>query len=82
MAIATLTSKGQITIPKQVRESLRLHDGEKVQFLLHGSGEAIMKPINRTVDEVFGRLQRPKAKPHSVREMNKAIGKRLRKSQV
>ena len=80
MTIATLTSKGQITIPKRVRESLHLHDGEKVQFLLHGSGEAILKPINRTVDEVFGRLQRPNAKLHSVSEMNKAIGKHLRES--
>ena len=81
MAIATLTSKGQVTIPKQVRESLCLHDGEKVQFLLNGAGEAILKPINRTVDDVFGRLQRPKDRAHSVSEMKAAIGKRLRKSQ-
>ena len=78
MVTAKLTSKGQITIPKQIRESLHLHNGDKVQFLLQESGEAILRPITRTVDEVYGKLKKPKAQPHSVGEMNAAIRKRMR----
>nr|MBC8379657.1 AbrB/MazE/SpoVT family DNA-binding domain-containing protein [Planctomycetota bacterium] len=33
MALATLTSKGQVTIPKTVRNSLHLHAGDKVEFV-------------------------------------------------
>ncbi len=34
MAQATLTSKGQVTIPKEIRDALRLSTGEKIEFIL------------------------------------------------
>jgi len=34
MALATLTTKGQVTIPKEVRESLRLHTGDKIEIVV------------------------------------------------
>lgn len=82
MVTATLTSKGQITVPKQIRESLHLHNGDKVQFLLRNDGEAILKPITKTVDEVFGRMRKPNSRAHSVGEMNAAVKKRIRKRQA
>jgi len=44
MAIeATVTSKGQVTIPKEVRKSLNLKSGEKIVFVIRGK-EAILMP--------------------------------------
>ena len=39
MVTATLTSKGQLTIPKAVRDSLHLHTGDRVAFVVHGDDE-------------------------------------------
>ena len=78
MTTATLTSKGQVTIPKQVRESLHLHAGDRIEFLVHGSSEAVLKPITRTVSDVFGCLHQPSQKAVSVDEMNEAIAQRVR----
>ena len=78
MVTATLTSKGQITIPKSIRESLHLHTGDRVAFLLHGDTEAVLKPVTKSVDEVFGKL-RDEAQPRrSIEEMNAAVAKRMR----
>lgn len=78
MAQATLTSKGQVTIPKEIRDALRLSTGEKLEFILSDKNTVILKPVTRKVDEVFGRLRRyRKRTPVSVEEMNEAIGNRL-----
>ena len=45
MALATLTTKGQVTIPKEVRESLHLHSGDKIEFFVKESGETVIRPI-------------------------------------
>lgn len=79
MAIATLTSKGQITIPKSVRDSLNLRSGDRVAFVLHSATEALLKPITKSVDQVFGLLQRPNQPAKSVDDMNRAIAQRMRK---
>ncbi len=78
MTTATLTSKGQITIPKAVRDSLNLRSGDRVAFVVHGDSEAVLKPITKTVDQVFGILQRPGQPARSVDDMNKAIARRMR----
>lgn len=78
MTVATLTSKGQVTIPKAVRESLRLHAGDKVEFVVTDSKEALLRPITRKVDEVFGRLHKTGRKPISVDRMNIGIRQKMR----
>ncbi len=78
MTTATLTSKGQVTIPKQVRELLHLHSGDRIEFLVHGNAEALLKPITRTVSDVFGCLHDSNQKAVSVEEMNEAIAQRVR----
>ena len=77
MTSATLTSKGQITIPKSVRDSLHLQTGDKVDFVITQHGEALLKPVTKKVDDVFGRLHDPHREPVSVEKMNSAIGRRL-----
>jgi AbrB family looped-hinge helix DNA binding protein len=78
MVTATITSKGQITIPRSVRESLHLHSGDRIAFILHGEAEAVMKPVTKTVDQVFGRLQKNGRAGKTVAEMNHAIMSRMR----
>jgi antitoxin PrlF len=78
MTTATLTSKGQITIPKAVRDSLRLHSGDKIAFVMHDEKEAVMKPVTKTVDQVFGRLHKAGQVGRSVDELNRAVRQRMR----
>lgn len=78
MTLATLTSKGQVTIPKAIRESLRLHAGDKVEFVITESKEALLRPITKKVDEVFGRLHKTGRKPISVGKMNNGISQKMR----
>ena len=78
MVTATLTSKGQITIPKSVRRSLNLHTGDKVEFVVHGDSEAMLRPITKSVDDVFGSLHLPETAAKTVDEMNAAIRVRIK----
>ncbi len=48
MASATVTSKGQITIPKEVRDALHLASGDSVVFVVRDGGVVEMRP--QTVD--------------------------------
>jgi len=78
MVTATLTSKGQLTIPKAVRDSLNLHAGDRVAFIVHNDTEAVLKPVTKSVDEVFGRLHCAGQQRKSVEDMNAAVAKRMR----
>jgi len=71
MARATITSKGQIAIPKEVRDRLRLKPGDRVEIYVEPDGRAV---IERTLklEELIGILPRPK-KSLTVEEINQAI---------
>ncbi len=71
MTLATLTSKGQVTIPKKVRDALRLHTGDKIHFFITRDGDAILRPMARKVDDVFGRLRKYGGRAVSVEEMDR-----------
>lgn len=43
----TLTSKGQVTIPKAVRDQLDLKPGSKVEFRLNDAGEVVVRKSHR-----------------------------------
>ena len=79
MSQATITSKGQITIPKDVRNILHLESGSKVDFLINDNGEAVMRSLSKTTEDVFGILSSPKRKKVSVREMDKKLKNTLKK---
>jgi len=81
MALATLTSKGQVTIPKAIRDSLGLKTGDKLEFGILKSNEAFIKVVTKKVDDVFGILHKPSKEPVSVKEMNAAIRQKMRKLQ-
>jgi antitoxin PrlF len=56
MKEAKITSKGQITIPKEVRKALGLKEGKEVVFII-GGGEAIMKPKAKNPMEELVKLR-------------------------
>jgi AbrB family looped-hinge helix DNA binding protein len=75
MAVATLTSKGQTTIPSEVRSYLGLHTGDKLEFIIEEDGRVILEALTSDVRELKGILSKPK-KAVTVEQMNKAIAKR------
>lgn len=79
MVMAKITSKGQITIPKSVRGSLRLTTGDRVAFIVRGD-EAVLKPVTASIDAVFGMLHRKGAPVLSVEQMNNAVKDRFKDS--
>lgn len=73
MATSTLTSKGQITIPKEIREHFKLRAGHRLEFQIAADGLVVMRPRNRDVRELKGILRPKRRKPVSVEQMNEAI---------
>lgn len=78
MITATITSKGQITIPKAVRNLLRLQKGDRVSFVVHDETEAVMKPLARSVDDVFGTLYDKRQPALKIDDMNQAVAERFK----
>jgi len=75
MTAATLTSKGQITIPAAVREKLGLAKGDRVEFVEVGPGEFTLKAATEDVRALKGMVARPST-PVSIAVMNAAIRRR------
>jgi AbrB family looped-hinge helix DNA binding protein len=73
MASATVTSKGQITIPVQVREKLGLRAGDRVDFVQTEPRRFELIPAKGSVRDLKGMLYRKGRKPVSIEEMNAAI---------
>ena len=73
MAVATLTSKGQTTIPKEIRDRLGLEPGDKLDFVVEADGRVVLRPATRDVRELRGMLRRKGRKPVSLEEMDRAI---------
>lgn len=69
---ATITSKGQITIPKAIRTLLDLHSGDKIHFLLDESGVARLVPVTQDISRLKGIVAKPK-KAVSIKELNATI---------
>ncbi|MCX6395701.1 MAG: AbrB/MazE/SpoVT family DNA-binding domain-containing protein [Propionibacteriales bacterium] len=72
MSVATVTSKGQITIPKDVRDELGLEPGTKVDFVRVSAREFRLRPRNVEVADLFGILKYD-GPPITIEEMNEAI---------
>lgn len=75
MATATLTSKGQITIPVQVRTALGLETGDRVEFVEMDDGKFSIIAASKTVQDLKGLIRKP-AETVSIDDMNRAIAAR------
>jgi AbrB family looped-hinge helix DNA binding protein len=73
MAITTITTKGQVTIPKEIRDYLNLDTGSKVDFVIDENGIVTLIPLNVPVQSLSGILHRPGMKTATLEEMEIAI---------
>jgi antitoxin PrlF len=80
MPTATLTSKGQITLPKDVRQQLRVHTGDTVEFLIGADGEIRVRAGSADVSALRGLLHRPGRRAVSIERMDEVIRKAARRS--
>ena len=72
MATATLTSKGQVTIPSEVRASLGVGAGDRLDFIRLEDGNYAIVPASHSIHSLKGVIQRP-SKPVSLDDMQAAI---------
>lgn len=75
MTTATLTTKGQITIPVDVRHALKVDTGDRVEFVQIAPDRFEFVAANRSITELKGKFGKTN-KRVSIEDMNKAIAKR------
>jgi AbrB family looped-hinge helix DNA binding protein len=75
MPVATLSSKGQITLPKKIREQLKLQPGERMEFLVEPDGRVTVWPVTSDVTILKGLIPIPK-QPVTLEAMRTAIKQR------
>jgi antitoxin PrlF len=71
MVQVVLTSKGQMTLPKQVRDDLKVGPGDRLEITKHGEGYLITP--RKSGLELFAKFRRQRGKPLTVEDMNQAI---------
>ncbi len=72
MPTAVITSKGQITIPKPVRDALGVETGDRVEFVELERGVYTVVAATRDIRDLKGVIPKP-AKPVSIEDMNRAV---------
>ncbi len=60
MPVATLTSKGQITIPKEIRDQLQVQTGDRIEFLVGANGQITICPATSDVTTLKGLISKPR----------------------
>ncbi|MHC5612309.1 MAG: AbrB/MazE/SpoVT family DNA-binding domain-containing protein [Nostoc sp.] len=73
MASAIITSQGQVTIPKEIRDYLNLDPGNKVDFVIDENGTVKLIPLNIPIQSLSGILHRRGMKSATLEEMEAAI---------
>jgi antitoxin PrlF len=74
MPSASLTSKGQVTIPKAIRERLKVTTGDRVDFVVEND-HVVLRAGTRDLRSLRGLLHRPGRRAVTVEEMDAAIAK-------
>lgn len=74
MSAATLTSKGQLTLPKDVRIALGVGPGDRVDFVRMEDGNFAVLPATHSVKSLKGLIAKPK-KAVSLEDMDRAIAR-------
>lgn len=69
MAFATVTSKGQTTIPKSIRAAANLKAGDRIHFTVLADGTIIVRVKNRSIRDIS--FKPPGSKRVSVSQMNR-----------
>jgi len=69
---ARMTSKGQVTIPKAIRDRLGLKSGVTLHFWVDPTGRIVATPLTLELEDLLGTLPKP-ARPLSLEEIDEAI---------
>lgn len=83
MQSSRVTVKGQVTIPKELREHMGLKPGDQVEFIPGPGRTVVVNPRNRPVSDLFGILKdrpRKRKEPLSVEEMEERLAMMWAKS--
>lgn len=79
MPVSILTSKGQMTIPKEVRNALNLKPSEKVIIVVEGN-HAVIKPLRGNIMDIGGSIRIPdRDKPVDFHKVREEVRKRVAK---
>lgn len=77
MPIAVLTSKGQMTIPREIRDSLKLRPSDKIVIVLE-KGQAVLKPLRGNIMDLAGSVEIPKSeKPIDFQKVREKVKKKI-----
>ena len=66
----TMTTKGQVTVPREIRDRLGLKSGDKMAFTMLSDGTVVMRPKTRRLVDLAGSLTRPGQPKVAVEDMN------------
>ena len=75
MSAATITSKGQITIPVRVRAALGVDSGDRIEFVELEKGQFAIIPATRSIQELNGLFKGRRKIAATIEEMDAAIAK-------
>ena len=75
---ATLTSKGQVTLPKEIRDRLSLDAGAILDFQIQADNTITARRVLPDARRIRGLLKSPHASPLTVEQMDEAVSKHLR----
>lgn len=76
---STMTSKGQTTVPKEIRKQFNLKPGDKVFWSIE-AGRIVLRTKNRSIKELAGFLHRPGQPAATLEEIDEAIAQAATKS--
>ena len=65
----TMTIKGQVTVPREIRDRLGLQAGDRMAFTMLSDGTVVMRPKTRRLADLAGSLTRPSQPTVSVEDM-------------
>lgn len=69
---AKITSKGQMTLPKEAREHLKVRTGDRVKLFIDPAGHVVILPI-LPVTALKGILKSRRRRPPTIEEMDEAV---------
>jgi antitoxin PrlF len=71
--LATVTFKGQVTVPKLIRERLKIEPGTQLDFKVNDDGSMSVRPLKRSALSIVGLLHRPGQPPIGIEQMTEAV---------
>jgi antitoxin PrlF len=73
--LATVNSRGQVTVPKLIRDQLNIARGTRLEFTLSENGSISVRALNRSTLSIVGVLKRPARAAVAIEQMTDAVAK-------